>query len=357
MPDTSAAVAERQKPDLAERWQRFREQNPKTRIRDAAAELGVSEAALVATGCGQTAARLNPDWDVLLKSLPSLGQVMVLTRNDHCVHERHGTFRDVSVTGQMGLVLGDEIDLRIFLRQWKHGFAVTEAAHGKERRSLQIFDASGGAVHKVYMTPSSDDGSYDALVTRFRNPDQTPAVETVPVSAPTVSRPDSVIDVAGLQSAWRALKDTHDFHAMLGKYGVARTQALRLSGPDFAVPVATIAARTTLEAAAATGTPIMVFVGNPGCIQIHTGPVRNLKTAGPWFNVLDPEFNLHLREDRIDTAWIVRKPTTDGVVTSLEIYDRDGGTIAQFFGKRKPGQPEAEDWRTLTADIEKAARV
>ena len=48
---------------------------------------------------------------------------------------------------------------------------------------------------------------------------------------------------------------------------------------------------------------IMVFVGKRGCIQIPTGPMHSLRQAGPWFNVLDPGFNLHLRETAIDTAW------------------------------------------------------
>jgi putative hemin transport protein len=31
-----------------------------------------------------------------------------------------------------------------------------------------------------------------------------------------------------------------------------------------------------------------------------------LKAVGPWYNILDPSFNLHLREDAIDQVWVVR---------------------------------------------------
>jgi putative hemin transport protein len=44
---------------------------------------------------------------------------------------------------------------------------------------------------------------------------------------------------------------------------------------------------------------------------------------------------------------VVRKPTRDGDVTSLELLDANGGIIARFFGKRKPGQPERTDWRSV----------
>ncbi|HLU69346.1 MAG TPA: ChuX/HutX family heme-like substrate-binding protein, partial [Fibrobacteria bacterium] len=87
-----------------------------------------------------------------------------------------------------------------------------------------------------------------------------------------------------------------------------------------------------LELASARELPIMVFVGNPGCIQIHTGTVNNIKVMGPWLNVMDPEFNLHLREDRVAETWVVRKPTQDGTVTSIEAFTADGENIALLFG-------------------------
>ena len=68
---------------------------------------------------------------------------MCLTRNDHCVHERHGRFEDVQVTGPHGLVLGPDIDLRLFLASGSYGFAVREPLKNGERLSLQFFDASG----------------------------------------------------------------------------------------------------------------------------------------------------------------------------------------------------------------------
>jgi len=68
--------------------------------------------------------------------------------------------------------------------------------------------------------------------------------------------------------------------------------------------------------------------------------------------VLDPGFNLHLCEDAIDQVWVVEKPTSDGIVTSVEAFDRTGELMAMFFGARKPGEPERQDWRAI---VRKAA--
>jgi putative hemin transport protein len=340
--------------DLAARWSRLRGEQPTLRIRDAATTLGVSEAELVATGLGTTAMPLAADWRSILSEMPQVGRVMCLTRNEHCVHERHGRFEDVQVTGPHGLVLGPDIDLRLFLGTWKHGFAVREPLKGGERLSLQFFDGSGEAVHKIYATDETDRAAFDALIARHRA--AAPAELAVkPRASDTVDRPDSEIDVEGLRQAWRAMKDTHEFFGMLGKFKVGRVQALRLVGEEFARELPPRALRSAMEAASADGTPIMIFVGSGGCIQIHTGPINRLVEVHGWFNVLDPAFNLHLREAGVARVFSVRKPTEDGVVTSIEAFCNRDRNILLMFGARKPGKPELEPWRSIVARIEKQA--
>jgi putative hemin transport protein len=48
---------------------------------------------------------------------------------------------------------------------------------------------------------------------------------------------------------------------------------------------------------------------------------------------------------------VVQKPTADGVVTALELFDAAGNNILLFFGQRKPGIPEQRAWRELIATL------
>lgn len=334
--------------DLATRWARLREEEPRLRVRDAAQRLAVSEAELVASLPGAT--RLRPDWLALLEALHASGEVMALTRNDHCVHERHGRYEQVSVSGPMGLVLGEDIDLRLFLRNWAYALHVPGGNPGSPRGSVQVFDAAGEAVHKVFATEATPEGALDRLADTLR--DAAPAaIQTVPRAPRPTPRPDAEIDTDGLRDAWAGLRDTHDFFPMLRRFDVARQQALRLAGPHWARRLPSSAIERTLSAAGANALPIMIFVGNHGCIQIHTGEVKRLVPMGEWFNVLDPKFNLHLRTTGLAEAWLVRKPTEDGVVTSIEGFDADGEVVLMVFGKRKPGQPEDLGWRELAEGI------
>ena len=138
---------------------------------------------------------------------------------------------------------------------------------------------------------------------------------------------------------------------MLRKFGAAREQALRIAGEEMVRKVPVDSFKFVLEQAQKRKLPIMVFVGNDGIIQIHTGEVENVVEARGWFNVMDEKFNLHINQDEIASAYVVKKPTTDGTVTSLEIFNKTGENVALFFGKRKPGIPEMQEWRDLVADL------
>lgn len=332
---------------LKEQYQQFKNENPKVRIRDAAKQLGVSEAELVATGDSNIA--LRPEFEEILKEIKTLGHVMALTRNDHAVHERQGTYTKASFNGHVGLVVNPDIDLRLFMNAWHFGFAVLEG----DRRSLQFFDKDGEAVHKIYLTERSDLQAYETLIERYKASEQGVPLQTSAVDKSIAETPDREIDVISFRQAWLNLKDTHHFFGMLNNFGVSRRQAMRLAPEGHATQISLASLKRILEGVSERDLEVMVFIGSRGCIQIHTGKAKKLLQTGPWFNVLDPEFNMHLREDAIESVWLVKKPTEDGIVTSLEAFDAAGNVIVQFFGKRKPRIPEREDWRQVVADYAK----
>lgn len=340
---------ERQSIDaLRRRHQELAAAQPKLRIRDRARHLGVSEAELVAAGCGVQTRQLGGTAQQLFRDLGMLGPVMALSRNDHAVHERHGQYQGIEAEGPVGIVLGPDIDLRMFFGAWRYFYAVTENG----RDSVQFFDKAGEAVHKVYRTDATDAAAWQAYVDRHAVDAVAPVVvETIAA----VAEADLPADAGAMREHWRGLKDTHDFFAMLRQFSVSRLGALRSAGSDLAQQVDDAAIETVLGRAAGSGLPIMCFVANRGIVQIHTGPVHKLVRTGTWFNVLDDKFNLHLNTGAVASSWVVNKPTVDGWVTSLELFGANGELIAQFFGERKPGKPELGAWRTLLQSLCPAA--
>ncbi|MGN6110984.1 MAG: hemin-degrading factor [Kofleriaceae bacterium] len=330
------------------RWRELRAERPGVRTRDAAAELGVSEAELVATLVGGTAVRLDEDAPSLLHALTEVGRCMALTRNEHAVSEVRGRYGGIELGPHAGQVIGEHVDLRVFLAHWRHAFAIDEPhpqRAGERRRSIHVFDRTGTAVHKVYLEPEGDARAWDAIVAS-RAAALPLVIEPPPPARPP--RPDADVDAAALLAGWDAMTDTHEFFPLLLRHRVTRTQALRLAGTSRARPVTDQALSSVLHEAAETGERIMIFVGNRGCIQVFSGAVHHIVRRGPWLNVMDPGFNLHLREDRIASSWVVSKPTQAGTVRSLELFDAAGETIALVFRKRDDrDNPEDPAWHAL----------
>jgi len=331
---------------LKEKWIAFRQQNPRTRIRDAARSLQVSEGQLVAACTGPQVIHLQNAFPALLQAMPALGRVMVLTRNESCVIERKGVFEDVRTESRhVGVVVGKDIDLRMFFSKWVYGFAVQDDEALGFKRSLQVFDAQGHAVIKIYTVEGTNLDAWDQLVKDFSAEVQADGINVLPAPAPHVYT--DTVDAAAFLQDWSALKDTHDFFPMLMKYKVSRIKALETAEGRFSRRVQHDAVKILLEQAAALELEIMVFVSNHGNIEIHTGTVHKIVEIPGWINVMDPDFNLHLKTDDIRQCWVVEKPSEDGTVTSVEVFDANNEMIVQFFGKRKPGMPELDAWRTL----------
>ncbi len=335
------------RPD-AEAIREARAQNPKIRERDLAASLGVSEAEFVESFVGYGAHRIAPRFDDLFSGLKDVGEVMALTRNESAVHEKIGRFEKFVNGKRAALMLGSEIDTRMFPDKWVHGFAVEKTDGDVIRRSLQFFDAHGDAVQKIHTRPDTDLDAWAALVETLLVDDQEPGLKLEVSPAEPFARkspPDGTEAV--LRERWQAMTDPHQFHGLLKDLNLDRLSAFELAGEKWSWQLDTGAVPALLRLAASEHIPVMCFVGNRGCIQIHSGPIVNIMERGPWINVMDPTFHLHLRMDHIHDVWAVRKPSDVGHVTSVEAYNKSGEQIIQFFGVRSEGNAEREDWRGL----------
>ncbi|MHC5653988.1 hemin-degrading factor [Stappia sp. ICDLI1TA098] len=335
----------------------MRSENPKMRERDLAHMLELSEAEFIAAFCGHGVRRVDVRFDDIFKGLAGVGEVLALTRNESAVHEKPGVY-DKFIPGKgAAMMLGEDIDMRMFPSVWKHGFAVEKPQDdGSVKKSLQFFDAHGDAVHKIHTRDATDMAVWDALVESLIAVDQDPGLlEDVTPREVHERVPADPARAPELRTRWQAMNDTHDFFGLLRDMKLHRLDALGMAGDELAWKLEADAVTAMMERASQSGLPIMCFVGSKGCIQIHTGPVSKIATMGPWINVMDPGFHLHLRTDHIVEAWAVRKPCEAGHVTSVEAYDANGDLIIQFFGKRKEGLDELVDWRGLVEGLPRSA--
>lgn len=327
-----------------------RAENPKMRDRDLADKLGISEAQLVAAHVGDTVTRITSDMDRIMPALNRFGEVMALTRNESCVIEKVGVYDGFRPGEHAALVVNEDIDLRMFPKHWVHGFAIEQETDRGMRRTIQVFDAAGDAVHKVFLREGSNADAWAPVVEELKIEDQSDTL-TVSPRKPTEGAKGTPDQADRLRSEWDKITDTHQFLMMTRRIKMNRLGAYRVAGEPYARRLGNDAVETLLHRAAEREISIMVFVGNMGCIEIHTGPVHRIVDMGPWINVLDPGFDMHLRKDHIAEVYAVTKATRAGDAISVEAFDAEGGLIAQFFGVLRDDEG-AGRWNDMIAELE-----
>ncbi|MCH2165298.1 MAG: hemin-degrading factor [Marinovum sp.] len=327
---------------------------PNLRERDLADKLGITEGRLTAARTGQGATRITAHPDEVIGAAQTLGEVMALTRVDACVHEKVGVYENYHSGQHASMVLNENIDLRIFPSHWVHGMMVEKETDHGMARSIQVFDAAGDAVHKIHLRPSSNVDAWNLLKAQLALPDQSDELDVsprAPIEAPKVVPEKRDI----LLKEWARMTDTHQFMRLCSKLKMNRLGAYRLADAHWVRALAPEAVDAALHKIREQSVDAMIFVGNRGCIQIHSGPIHSLKAMGPWQNVMDPGFNLHLRLDKIAEVWAVEKPTQRGAAYSLEAFDDQGGLILQIFGIGKEGLDSRPAWKAILDSLPSAA--
>lgn len=318
--------------------------------RQAAADLGVSEGALMADAPDSVylGSRIR---DLVLK-LETLGEVLSVVRNDAAVHEKVGIYEHVTLTARTGLALNvGGLDLRFFLHNWHHAIATTVVIGERTMRSIQFYDEYGTSIEKVFMRDETKLDAWQALIDEFATSGK-PEFLPAPEINVTIPEPLSPEREQAFQERWNELKDVHHFGGLLETFKIDRQQSYRHAPAGCTKQVDRSVWEEVLQYVQANNLEIMVFVGNRGLVQIQTGKLHNVVRSHGYLNVLDakvPEegFDLHLRDSDIVETWVVRRPISEGYVTCIEGFDKNRQTVVQIFGRREEGNDEMQSWHQL----------
>ena len=228
------------------------------------------------------------------------------------------------------------------------------AAEAGRAPSLQFFDGAGEAVHKIYATDETDRQAFDALIARYtrrnagRDRDRRRAPPTRRSSRFRDRRRGPARRLAGDEGHARILRPAGQVQGRPRAGAAAGRRGLRprAAGARAALRLRGRSRRRHADhdlrrqpAAASRSIPAR-------------SSAWSTRTAGSTCSI--PTFNLHLRDEGVARVFSVRKPTEDGIVTSIEAFDAHNRNILLMFGARKPGKPELEEWRTIVANDREA---
>ncbi|MGJ3241747.1 MAG: ChuX/HutX family heme-like substrate-binding protein [Opitutales bacterium] len=292
-PDRRAAARE-----LAERWAALQaSESEGIRTRAGADRLGVAEADLVALGCGWgSATRLRlPVLQTLIETPAERPGFMFLVRNRLAVHEVKLAPGETPGMPGATTLKGEDFRVTVQPDHWHEAYLVRVPGQGRApMESVQLFDAAGQAVAKVYALGPDGTAWAEALRDGCADDDQEPGRPVGQGTPPSQARDPA----SGLPASfWDDL-----FQAITG-----------------------------------TGLPVSIDLSHPGWKQNWTGVPRKAFGRGPFQNLVHSRFNLHLQFASV-CGWDWDDP---GATLILTAGDKDRLTIGA-------GRPEHQ---TAWADL------
>lgn len=183
---------------------------------------------------------------------------------------------------------------------------------------------------------------------------------------PINQQPGKLMDIDTTKSTeelWRSLTDVHHFYPMLEQKGISKIDALRSVPEDLAFQVKKESVSELLNHISSINEKFMIFVGNESAIQIYTGKIDKIIQPEKYTNL--NKIIIHgtteenekavckISPDSIAQVWVVNKFSEGKTVTSLEVFDKDDNHIIQFYGWRKRGEEQSNDWQGIINKLPK----
>jgi len=322
-------------------------ENPKLNPREQADRIGVTEGALVASGCGAGTIRFKRDEcdrSAQLSFLKTLSPALAVTRNRAALLEVQGAYPACQFFEGLGWLEGTPIHLRATLTHWSEGFYVP--ADGPRAASLQFFDSDGVATHKTFLAPEA--ALDEAFIKSQQHRNQKPDFEWTRSATNTISENEaSEIDHAAFMQKWQHMGEVHNFTRLMQRFRLSRLQAIRLAGEENAQRLNREAVREVLTAVSRQDIPMEVSVENTGVIHKWVGVLPELQSYGKWMNVLHDSFNLHMDESQVNQVWRVALPIQGGVVHVLEVFDKGDRPVFRLMPSQAISKQEPATWTEL----------
>ena len=287
--------------NLKSKWLAFQAENPKIRIRDAAKKMQISEAELLSTEIDDGVSFLLIDnFKDFIKDILMIDQIMFLIRNDIVVHEKTIKTQDVELIENQIINIkdGNSILLEFDEKLFKYAFFQKKMHANRELRSFQFFNDLGDATLKIYLK-SKDLDAFDDIALKYESEYNYEIQSELNLNK--AAHLESEINI--------------DFPFSIDKNKVIESE------------ISLNSLRLILESASDMKIPILIYGVGLGTVQYHMDTVRNVVDYGPWINVIDKKFNLHVLEDGLFKVILIQCDYNGQKCYIVDFFDKNNNHV------------------------------
>ena len=277
-------------------WDQFKSDpnNKKIRIRDAAKKLNISEAELLSTQIDNVSIRylFIDNFKEFFNSILSLDKIMLLIRNDYVVHEK--IIETNNLLFEENRLYSQEKQKNLILKfnknTFNHSFFECKMHAGKKLYSFQFFDFMGNSILKIYLKGKAEK-KFDEIALQYTS------------------------QYRYQLQLEKEFKKSHKEESI---------EPIYYDNNYIKKNLDKIMIREILETASKKQIPIQIHGIGLHTIQYHQNIIKNVIDYGPWINVIDKNFNIHILENQISKNSIYRH---NDECYSIEFFDTNSNHL------------------------------
>lgn len=304
--------------DIKQAWLEAQSELIKTASYLVAESYEMTEAEVVASGCGRFVTRLWGDWRELLNSLNALGPLKVQIRNGQILHEVVMDFANpLPVLGKRLLFRDEKISLKLEINRLQLAFLIDETFLGSQQLSICFFDLDGSPVMRVVISTESQSLCM-SLLKRFFHPNQSPEQPVIHLGKllPEPSWPSNNIEQ--LRDDWRSLCTSEGIWLLLDQYGVNYQRLLDMLDAPLVRPIPNGSFWVLLELGMDNLVPFKLTSRSTGAVLEWVGIITQVAPQDNVLCIKGEGSKLSINIEEIDEGRLVELPGAK--VPSLVVF-------------------------------------
>ena len=270
--------------------------NSKLRIRDISNKLKVSEAELLSLSVNDNTSFLSiNDFNQFFTYLLSnIDKVMFLIRSEFVVHEKTINAGDFKIINDSIVnKKNNSLLIKFNSKTFKYCFFEIKIHQNRNLKSFQFFDYHGTSVIKIYLKGKKDN-EFMNLANKYK------------------VKYNYQIQKDYISKKYLKFKNNHSKEIP--------------PNSDFKITL-----RQILNNVAKKSIPVNIYAFGVECMQCHSEIIKNIVDYGPWLNVMDKNFNIHVLENKITSSNCGTKDSNN----FIDFYDINNNLVLSISGKNE----------------------
>ena len=286
-------------------WNNFKSNsdNKKVRIKDAAEILSTNEAALLSTEIGEKIYFLKiSNFEDFFIQLSNIDKVMFLIRSQYVVHETTINPSQIKYLNNK-LIINNQPDYTLIdydIKSFKYVFYEQKKHSGRTLKSFQFFNQFGTAVLKIYLRGKKN-LEFNQIAETFCT--------------------DYAYELQEEISSKPLIRQFSEFY--YSEYGIDNNF---INKTDYEKNFL----RKLLELLTDNKIPTRIHAFGENIFQQYSGKIKKLIDFGPWVNIMDKNFNLHVLEEKIIRTTVSHLISNENELLTISFVDDNNYKVLEF---------------------------